>query len=64
MAEDISAAQWCAVQTLQGMRDRRNPNSFEFEIIDYAIDLALSPNRALNQFLIKNVLRDARTPIE
>lgn len=61
MQAEISAARWAAVLTLQKMRDRRAPNSFEFEVADHAIDLLLNPERPEGPYLVPNALRDARS---
>lgn len=61
MQTQISAARWAAVHSLQNMRDRRDPNSFEFQVADHAIDLLLSPHRPEGPYLVKNALRDARS---
>lgn len=48
-----------AIHVLQGLLTRHLPGSSRYDEIEHAIDLALSNDRALDQFLIRNVLRDA-----
>lgn len=52
-------ARFRAVHTLQGLRGRHLPGSFRYEEIEHAIDLALNESRTANEFLVRNVLRDA-----
>jgi hypothetical protein len=49
-----------AVRILQGMRARHLPGSRRYEQIEYAIDLALNASRVADEYLIRNVLRDAQ----
>jgi hypothetical protein len=63
MAENcnlLSAARISAIQTLQKIRSRFNPGSFNFDVADHAIDLALSPRRNADGFLVRNTLRDSK----
>jgi hypothetical protein len=48
-----------AVLILQGMRARHLPGSRRYEQIEYAIDLALNVTRVADEYLVRNVLRDA-----
>lgn len=57
----LSPARCGAVLALQNLRARRAPDSFDFEIADYAIDLALSDKRPETSYLVVNVLKDARS---
>lgn len=57
----VSAARWAAVLKLQNIRDKKSPQSFGFEIADYAIELVLSPERSEDKYLVKNALKDARS---
>ncbi|MBF0129428.1 MAG: hypothetical protein HQL33_05520 [Alphaproteobacteria bacterium] len=61
MTQTVSAARWCAVSKLQNIMNRFAPGSFESEVADYAIDLALSPDRKEDRFFLRNVWRDARS---
>jgi hypothetical protein len=61
VTQAISPARWRAVQTLQDIRKRRRPNSFEFEVADHAGALVLSPSRDEGGFLVVNTLKDARS---
>lgn len=54
-------AHWCAVQTLQAIRDRHQPGTFEFEVADHAINLVISGTRPPGPFLLRNAYRDARS---
>jgi hypothetical protein len=57
----LSPARCSAVLTLQKIRSRRVPGSFEFEAADHAIDLVLSDQRPESNFLVINALKDARS---
>lgn len=59
--QQISAARWAALLSLQNRRDRLPRNSFEFEIADHAIDLVLNPGRPEGTYLLHNALKDARS---
>jgi hypothetical protein len=59
MQPSESCRRFRAVEQLQSIRDRYWPGSYEFEKADYAIELALSPRRSANAFLVPNTLRDA-----
>jgi hypothetical protein len=48
-----------AVLILQGMRTRHSSGSRRYEQIEYAIDLALNASRVADEYLVRNVLRDA-----
>lgn len=52
-------ARYSAIATLQAARLRHIPGSFRYEQIEHAIDLVLNDSRAVNDFLVRNVLRDA-----
>src|SRR5688572_481520 len=60
MEDQELAPRFHAIRTLQKIRDRYEPGSYAFDVADRAIDLALSPRRAADNYLIKNTLRDAR----
>ena len=49
------------VNSLQVIASRHNPGSYEYELTDHAVDLALSPDRASGNpaYLTRNVKRDA-----
>ena len=49
-----------AIRKLQIKRDKSDSNSLRFEAADYAIDLAMSPNRKVDEYLARNSFRDAR----
>ena len=61
MKQTISAARWHAVSKLQKIRSHHAPGSFESDVADCAIDLALSPDRKEDNFFLRNVWRDARS---
>ncbi len=54
-------ARWAAVEQLQRRCANRDPSSFEFEVADHAISLALNPNRPIDAFFARNVHRDAKS---
>lgn len=60
MDTHLSEARLSAIQTLQSIRSRYNPGSFKFDVADHAIDLALSPRRSADGFLVRKTLRDAK----
>ncbi|MCC6419629.1 MAG: hypothetical protein IT429_15460 [Gemmataceae bacterium] len=49
------------IQSLQATASRNNPGSYEYELADRAVELALSPGRVADNpaFLTRNVKRDA-----
>lgn len=51
---------WDVIQSLQEKAQYLNPGSQNFERYDKAISLALNPGRKVDQYLERNVLRDAR----
>lgn len=53
-------ARFAAVASLQAIRRRHTPGSPRYEQIEHAIDLALSTERTVDQYLVRNVLRDAK----
>lgn len=59
----ISPARSRALLALQALRGRRDPSSFEWEVADRAIDLALSPRRADGPFLVRHCLRNAASVV-
>jgi hypothetical protein len=56
----LEAARASAIETLQNIRDRFSPGSFYFDVADHAIDLALSPRRNADGFLVRNTWRDSK----
>jgi hypothetical protein len=54
------SARFDAILKLQSIRDRMDAGSSLYEEADYAIDLALNPGRSVDEFLVRNTLRDAR----
>ncbi len=56
----LEPARISAIQTLQSYRNRYNPGSFYFDVADHAIDLALSPRRKADGFLVRNAWRDSK----
>jgi len=59
MQEQSMDVRFNAVLILQGMRVRHSPGSRRYEQIEYAIDLALNASRVADEYLVRNVLRDA-----
>jgi hypothetical protein len=55
----LSPARSRALLALQDLRGRRDPSSFEWEVADRAIDMALSPERPESLFLVRHCLRNA-----
>jgi DNA-binding NarL/FixJ family response regulator len=49
-----------AVAELQRRRDRFIAGTWSFDTLDQAIDLALEPRRVVDQYLVRNVIRDSR----
>ncbi|QQE89594.1 hypothetical protein [Azotobacter chroococcum] len=49
-----------AVRTLQGLLARHLPGSRRYEQVEHAIDLALNESRIADEYLVRNVLRDAQ----
>jgi hypothetical protein len=56
----VLEARFRAIQQLQVLRAKHHPGSQRYEQIEHAIDLALSERRAVDDFLVRNLLRDAR----
>jgi hypothetical protein len=50
---------WAVVGQLQTIRSRHAPGSFRFERADLAVTYALSEERAQDEYLLRNLLRDA-----
>lgn len=50
---------YCAIQQLQNIRSKHRPGSPRYERADYAISLALNGGREVNQYIVRNLLRDA-----
>lgn len=48
-----------AIMALQAIRSRHSPGSDRYEHAERAIDLVLSKDRTIDDFLVRNVLRDA-----
>lgn len=59
MHDQSMGVRFDAVLILQGMRLRHTPGSRRYEQIEYAIDLALNTSRVADEYLVRNVLRDA-----
>lgn len=59
----LAPARWAVVSQFQRRRDRRNVNSFEFEIADHAVSLALNPNRRFDAYFARNTWRDAKSVV-
>jgi len=57
-------ARFNAIAKLQAIRERHAPGSRRYEQVEHAIDLALGERRAVDQFLVRNLLRDAQRVIE
>lgn len=55
-----SDVRWDVIKSLQSTRDRFPNGSQTFDQYDKAISLALSPDRMANQYLGRNVKRDAK----
>ena len=49
-----------AIAELQRRRSRFIAGSWSFDTLDQAIDLALEPRRVVDQYLVRNVIRDSR----
>lgn len=64
MVAFTSDIQWDVIQSLQSLCNVHSPGSKQFEECDKAISLALSPDRMVNQYLERNVRRDARRSLE
>jgi len=60
MKETEDKLRFAAVERLQDKMANLSPGSRRFELYDKACELALSPNRQVDDYLIRNVLRDAR----
>ena len=60
IVSELEAARASAIETLQKIRSRYSPGSFYFDVADHAIDLALSPRRNADGFLVRNTLRDSK----
>jgi hypothetical protein len=60
MENDLFARRFDAVRALQKIRDRYHPGSFEHEVADHAINLALNSRRSPTHRLLRNCLRDSR----
>jgi hypothetical protein len=61
--QNVSAARWAAVLSLQNRRSRLALNSFEFDVADHAIDLVLNAGRPEGPYLLQNALKDARSVV-
>jgi hypothetical protein len=57
---DALSARFRAIQTLQRLRDRYPFGSRRFDEFDHAIDLALCPRRAIDDFFLRNLIRDGQ----
>jgi hypothetical protein len=57
-------ARFRAIQQLQAVRATHLPGSTRYRQVDYAIDLALSERRAVDDYLVRNLLRDAKRILE
>lgn len=54
---------WAVVEQIQRRRTHRTPGSFEFEVADHAVSLALNRNRPVDEFFARNALRDAKSVV-
>jgi hypothetical protein len=63
MALSLSPPRVRAIKTLQKLRDHRPANSLEYAAADHAIDLVLNDTRPADNFLLVNVLKDARSVV-
>lgn len=57
---DKFSAQFRAIMTLQRLRDQYPFGSRRFDEFDHAIDLALRPRRAIDDFFVRNLIRDGQ----
>lgn len=57
-------ARFRAVQQLQSLRSRHSPGSRRYEQIEHALDLALNCRRKVDDYLVRNLLRDARRVLD
>ena len=60
MKETKEELRFATIERLQRKMAKLNPGSQRFELYDKACELALSAKRTVNEYLIRNVLRDAR----
>lgn len=63
MLNDLPA-RFSAIRQLQAIRTNHLPGSPRYEEVEHAIDLALNERRAVDPYLVRNVLRDARRIID
>jgi hypothetical protein len=54
-------ARWAVVSQFQRRYGNRDVNSFEFEIADHAISLALNSGRPFDAYFARNAWRDAKS---
>lgn len=59
----LAPGRWAVVSQFQRRCGYRDVNSFEFEIADHAISLALNPNRPFNAYFARNTWRDAKSVV-
>lgn len=60
MEKIISEKRFSAILALQNKQKQQKQGSYLFDINDKAIELALNPKRQINQYLIRNLKRDAK----
>ncbi|ETW12713.1 hypothetical protein ATO8_11864 [Roseivivax marinus] len=63
MTHAVDAVDWSAVQTLQERMARQPSGGFWYDVYDHAIELVLSGSRREEPYLLRNVVRDAKTTV-
>ncbi len=53
-----------AILVLQNKQKKHHQGSFLYEVYDKAIDLALNPQRQVNDFFTRNLFRDAKRTLK
>jgi hypothetical protein len=51
---------FCAYEKLQSIQTKHSPGSPRYEQVEHALDLALNDGRTVDNFLIRNLLRDSQ----
>lgn len=59
MFQQSLSARFRAIEELQAIRARHTPGTPRYEDVEHAIDLALHDGRSIDEYVIRNVLRDA-----
>ncbi|MBG1252221.1 hypothetical protein [Burkholderia pseudomallei] len=59
MYQQSLPARFRAIEELQAIRARHTPGTPRYEDVEHAIDLVLHDGRSIDEYLIRNVLRDA-----